>query len=269
MLFARGMTTLAMVISLSVVAQADDKPGMTLPAKEKFHLYVLAGQSNMAGRGKIGPEDKQPHPRVVTLAKDGRWKPAADPLHFDKPIAGVGLGRSFAFELVKKDPTIVIGLVPVAAGGSPIASWEPGGYHGQTKSHPYDDAIKRVKSAMEVGVLKGILWHQGESDSKPELAEVYEEKLTALLVRFRNDLKAPKVPFIIGQLGQFPDKPWNASRTKVDAAHQAVAKKVPLTTFVSSKGLTAMSDNVHFDSKSLREFGRRYAKAYLELMNGK
>ncbi|MFC1509000.1 sialate O-acetylesterase, partial [Candidatus Omnitrophota bacterium] len=55
-------------------------------AKEQFHLYLLIGQSNMAGRGEVGDQDRQSHPRVFTLNKDNIWIPAADPIHFDKPI---------------------------------------------------------------------------------------------------------------------------------------------------------------------------------------
>lgn len=61
----------------------------------KFHVYVLAGQSNMAGRGKPDSESTNAHPRVKVLTKDRRWFPATDPLHFDKSIAGVGPGLAF------------------------------------------------------------------------------------------------------------------------------------------------------------------------------
>jgi len=67
-----------------------------LPTKENFHLFLLVGQSNMAGRGKVTPADKKAHPRVLMLNKAGQWVPAADPLHFDKPrMVGVGLGKTF------------------------------------------------------------------------------------------------------------------------------------------------------------------------------
>lgn len=219
----------------------------------------------MAGRGKVAEEDRKPHPRVLVLGKNGKWQPAVDPLHWDKGSAGVGLGRSFAIALAEKNPDIVIGLIPAACGGSPISTWEPGGYHGQTKSHPYEDAIARAKAAMADGTLRGVLWHQGESDCKPDLAPRYQERLTALFARLQKDLSAPALPVIIGQLGQFDARPWNDERRVVDAAHQAVAKEDKNVDFASSEGLTCKSDNIHFDAKSLREFGRRYADAYLKL----
>jgi hypothetical protein len=257
---------LASWIILVVAAPVTASDPVRLPPKEQFHLFLLVGQSNMAGRGKIDVEDRQPHPRVLMLNKDGQWVPAVAPLHFDKPgVVGVGLGRTFGIEVAEANPNITVGLIPCAAGGSPIASWEPGGYHSQTKSHPYDDAIRRAKAAMEHGTLKGILWHQGESDAQPEKAEVYEQKLHALVARFRKALNAPDVPFLAGQLGQFSERPWSDAKKKVDQALRELPEKIPNTAFIESDGLQHKGDQVHFDAASYREFGRRYAKAYLAM----
>lgn len=251
---------LCSLISLSVVA-AD--PGISLLPKEKFHIFLLAGQSNMAGRGKIEAEDKVPHPRVLVLTQQGEWKSAVAPLHYDKTAAGVGLGCSFAIALTEQDPTVTIGLVPSACGGSSIEAWVPGGYHAQTKSHPYDDAVNRTQTAMAAGVLKGILWHQGESDASNERSAKHARQLRDLINRLRDEFNTPELPFIIGQLGQFAGKPWSKGRHQVDLAQRTVAKEVPHCAFVTSDGLTSNSDQIHFNTKSLHEFGRRYAEAYL------
>lgn len=248
------------------VSLGDDAQLTELPPREQFHLFLLVGQSNMAGRGQMADEDKQPIPRVLKLSKEGTWVPAVDPLHFDKPaVVGVGLGRSFAAQVAAVNPGITIGLIPCAVGGSPIASWEPGGSHASTKTHPWDDALVRAKLALKSGTLKGILWHQGESDSQPELAKVYEQKLHAMIARFRRELNAEHVPFVAGQMGQFSERPWDAAKKLVDAANRNLPLHVPHTAFASSDGLTHRGDQVHFDSKSYRELGRRYAKAYLEI----
>lgn len=236
-----------------------------LPPKEKFHLFLLVGQSNMAGRGVVAAEDKVAHPRVLMLNKDNVWVPAVDPMHFDKTVAGVGLGRTFGLELAAAQPDVTIGLIPCAVGGSPIDTWRPGVFYQATKSHPWDDALRRAKHALPAGTLKGILWHQGESDSSRDLAPAYERKLHDLVARFRKELDAPAVPFIAGQLGQFPDNPWSEFRAVVDRAHRELPAKVKHTAFVSSDGLTHKGDKVHFNAESYREFGRRYAKAYREL----
>ena len=236
-----------------------------LPPKASFHLFLLVGQSNMAGRGVIEPEDKIPHPRVLMLSKEGKWVPALDPMHFDKPAAGVGLGKTFGQLVAEARPEVTIGLIPCAVGGSPIDSWVPGALDEATRTHPWDDMMRRTQVALASGTLKGILWHQGESDAKPELAAAYETKLQALITRFRTDLAAPKLPFLAGQMGRFADVPWTEEKTVVDQAHQALPKKVPHTAFVSAEGLKHKGDQVHFDSASLRELGERYAQVFLNL----
>ncbi|QDV69867.1 Carbohydrate acetyl esterase/feruloyl esterase precursor [Rosistilla carotiformis] len=233
---------------------------------QQFHLFLLVGQSNMAGRGKVADQDTQPHPQVLMFNKANQWVPAKDPLHFDKPgIAGVGLGKTFAIDYAADHPGVTVGLIPCAVGGSSITVWKPGGFHKQTKTHPWDDCQARTKLALPAGTLKGILWHQGESDSGTSSAPGYQEKLIDLVARFRADVGAPEVPFLVGQLGQFADRPWSDSKRMVDAAHRSLPENVPHTAFVPSDGLTPKSDNVHFDAASMREFGHRYYKAYLEL----
>jgi hypothetical protein len=253
------------LLSLVSSSRADESLEIKLPPRENFHLFLLVGQSNMAGRGQVADEDRQPHPRVLTFTKQSKWAPAIDPLHFDKSSVGVGIGRTYGIEIATANPDITIGLIPCAAGGSPISSWEPGGYHSQTKSHPYDDAIKRAKQALEVGVLKGILWHQGESDSLPGPAEVHEQKLHALIARFRRELGVPDVPFIAGQMGQFDERPWSDAKKLVDTAQQSLPAKVAHTAFVNSNGLGHRGDEIHFSTPAYRELGRRYAEAYRNL----
>ena len=233
---------------------------------KNLDLYLLVGQSNMAGRGTVTTEDQKPHPRIWMLNKDEAWVPAVDPMHFDKPkVVGVGLGRSFALALAEKDADAQIGLIPCAHGGSPIDVWVPGAFYKPTDGHPWDDAIRRAKVAMKSGTLKGILWHQGESDSKPELAASYEAKLHDLIARLRAELDAPQVPFIAGQMGQFQERPWSDDKNTVDQAHRTLPDKVPHTGFANSDGLKHRGDEVHFDSASYRELGRRYAEAFLKV----
>jgi Carbohydrate esterase, sialic acid-specific acetylesterase len=225
-----------------------------------LQLFLLTGQSNMAGRGVVEAQDKEPIPRVYVLTKDLEWKPAVDPLHFDKPdIVGVGLARSFARELAKANPPASIGLIPSAFGGTSLEEWKPGG-------KLYNDAVTRARAAMKSGKLRGILWHQGEADSgKEEDARSYRERWTKVIGSLREDLNAANVPVMVGQLGEFYA---GAFARTVDEQLAIIPLQVPKTAFVSSAGLKAKSDNVHFDSPSLREFGRRYAHAFLMLDPG-
>lgn len=235
-----------------------------LPQKEHFQLFLLAGQSNMSGRGKLDAESKKSVPRVLAMNPKLEWQLAIEPLHWDKKAAGVGLGRTFAEIIAAKHPEDSIGLIPAACGGSSITTWVPGGYHKQTDSHPYDDAIKRAKIAMKNGTLKAILWHQGESDSNPKSAALHEARLTALIERFRKDLDSPNLPFIIGQLGHFPGAEANEGKQTIDAAQMAVAKKMKNVTFVNSDGFNTV-DGIHFDTASQRVFAERYAQAYFKI----
>lgn len=237
-----------------------------LPDKESFHLFLLVGQSNMAGRGVVDEAAKTAHPRVLMFDKQREWKPAVDPLHFDKPnIVGVGPGRAFANAVAEANPEIVVGLIPCAVGGSPISAWQAGAFYKSTESHPWDDALARAEVALKDGQLKGILWHQGESDSKPGLVEQYEEKLHELIGRFRAELDALDVPFIVGQMGVFEERPWSEAKHQVDRAHKEVSKKVSRTGFASAEGLNHKGDEVHFDTDSARILGQRYYEAWRAL----
>lgn len=236
----------------------------------KFHLYVLAGQSNMAGRGVPETVDKTPHPRVWMLNKANQWVPATEPMHFDKPdVVGVGPGLTFGKLMAEQaDTTVFIGLIPTAVGGSAIDAWEPGGYHEQTRSHPYVEAINRVQQAQKSGTLQGVLWHQGESDSSPELASGYEQKLIKLIGRFRREFKAPKLPVVAGTLGDFyVDKTPSASQ--INSILRNLPNHERGIACIEATGLTDKGDSTHFDTASARELGRRYAAAMQTLQRNK
>lgn len=254
---------LALVVLPGTHLAAQSASPLVPSEKSQFHLVLLVGQSNMAGRGRISEADQKPHRRVLMLDQSGDWVPAVDPLHFDKPkIVGVGLGKTFGIDYAQANPDVTVGLIPCAVGGSRIDSWQPGGYHPQTKSHPYDDMLQRSSIALRSGTLKAILWHQGESDATAELSEAYAEKLQDLVARLRRDLRASEVPFIAGQMGQFSDRPWTDDLKRVDAAHRNLPTEVSKTGFVSSDGLRHKGDLVHFDAESYRELGHRYFKSY-------
>jgi hypothetical protein len=231
-----------------------------------FHLYLLIGQSNMAGRGEIGPEDTEIHPRVDALDRSNRWVPARDPIHFDKPIAAVGPGLTFGKVMAELDPTTRIGLIPCAVGGSPISTWQPGGYWEQTDSKPYDDAIGRTHIAQQSGILKGILWHQGESDSNKNDAPLYLDRLEALIARLRSELNAPDVPFVAATLGDFVVS-RNGWAQVVNDALCELSQRVKQSACVEATGLDHNGDNLHFSGTSAHELGRRYARAVAQFQD--
>ena len=131
-----------------------------------FHLYLLIGQSNMAGRGEIDSLSTPYNPRILMLTDDNKWIIAKDPLHFDKPkVVGVGPGLAFGEKMLtfEKNKNVKIGLIPCAVGGTSIDMWQPGKDAYDGKYYPYDDAIKRLHIAMQDGVIKGIIWQIGRA----------------------------------------------------------------------------------------------------------
>ncbi len=233
--------------------------------KQHFQLYLLIGQSNMAGRGMVEKEDTLAHPRVFSLDSQEQWIPASEPLHFDKPdVAGVGPGFIFGKAMAEKEPQATIGLIPCAAGGSPIAAWQLGGYHAQTHSYPYDEAVRRAQTAMKDGVLKGILWHQGESDSSPEKAAVYQKKLIQLITNLRDTLGNKNLPVVVGTLGSFYVRKKPDARLINDVLLH-LPKHLPNVEVARAAGLTDQGDSTHFDSASARILGQRYAEKMWEL----
>lgn len=247
------LTVCWLLTSLLVRAQS-------LPQAGKLELYLLIGQSNMAGRGPVDAASKQVNPRILMLDSTNHWVPATDPVHFDKPKAvGVGPGISFAQAMLSEAKSQqAIGLIPCALGGSPLKVWQPGAVY-LKKFHPYEDALSRARLAMQQGTLKGILWHQGESDNDSLHAATYVARLTVLINRLRTDLQLSALPFVAGEIGYF---------NKADYLNKVIGQlpqQVPATAVVSASGLTDKGDKLHFDTASARELGRRYAQAMQQL----
>lgn len=226
-----------------------------------LHLYLLVGQSNMAGRGMVDEEGKKSDPRILMLTKELKWQPATDPLHFDKPIAGVGPGLAFAKAIAEKTPGVRIGLIPCAVGGTSIKLWVPEGFDKFTKTRPYADMLERVKVAQREGVLKGIIWHQGEADRNA--TDAYSGLLAELIERVRKDCGA-EVPFVAGEISSFQSQTED-STMKLNAAIHSLEGKVKQYAWVGSEGLNHKGDQVHYDSASARILGVRFAEKMLSL----
>jgi hypothetical protein len=235
-------------------------PVATLPAKDDFQIYLLMGQSNMVGRDTRFNALPVSDPRVLALDSEDHWVVAKDPIHTDKNIApGVGPGLSFALEMLKTDPKITVGLVPCAVGGTPLQRWTKG-------ADLYEKAISRAKAASQSGVLKGVLWHQGESDSDVKgKADTYEPRLIQMFKDLRNDLNQPNLPIVVAQLGDFVSRAKYPYIETVRAAIEHVPTAVPQSGYASSAGLIDKGDALHFSADAEKEFGIRYAKAMRDL----
>jgi hypothetical protein len=230
--------------------------------EERMDIYLLMGQSNMAGRAPLGEEQAGVIPRCFLLNGEDAWEPAENPLNRYSTIRKglqmqrLGPGYSFARTMLENNPDIRIGLVVNARGGSSIREWAPGTPY-------YNDALRRVRKAMESGELKGILWHQGESDARDT---EYLDKLGALIAALRDDLGAPNLPFVAGQVFYHPKT--RAHTKQINDLLATLPVVVPFTGCVLSDGLTAF-DNLHFDTESALILGERYAGEMLRLLSGR
>ncbi len=183
---------------LAPLSRAENKPA----PKERFHIYLLIGQSNMAGRAKMLPGDEKPIERCFLLNDKDEWEDATNPLNRYSTIRKglemqqIGPGYGFAMAMTKADKNVNIGLVVNAKGGSAIEQWKKG-------SKFYNDAVRRTKEAMKDGTLKGILWHQGEANEKNP--DEYPDKLKELIEDLRKDLGVKDLPFVVGQVNNLPE----------------------------------------------------------------
>ncbi len=233
-------------------------------AQKDMDIFLLIGQSNMAGRGDLEGQ-RIAMDSVYMLDKNNQWVSASEPIHFDKPAAGAGLAASFAVAVRK--PGRKIGLVPCAVGGTRIEAWEPNVVDSATHYISYNDAIARAKIALKSGTLKGILWHQGEGNASKGRYKTYEQNFEVLITNLGRDLSidTENVPVIVGELGYFymakPPLEYNQGMFINSVLHRLAQKKINRYC-VSAAGLTHKGDVTHFDTPSLRELGKRYAEAY-------
>lgn len=164
------------------------------------NIFILAGQSNMAGRGGVRggvwdryvPPECNPNRWILRLNQKLQWEQAHEPLHADIDVhktCGVGPGMAFANAV--RAHLGEVGLVPCAVGGTKIKEWERGGAL-------YMNMVRRAKASMkEGGVIKGLLWYQGESDTVKEAdADSYQANMERLVRDIRLDLQIPTLLII-------------------------------------------------------------------------
>ena len=240
----------------------EEKPEV-IPSKENLWVFILAGQSNMAGRGKVEPMDTIPDPRILTINKTGDLILAKEPLHFYEPtLTGLDCGLSFGKELLKFIPdSVSILLLPTAVGGSAIQQWI--GDETYRNVPLFSNFKEKVTIGKQHGSIKAILWHQGESDAaSPETIDIYDKQLGVLFSKFRVEVENPTLSICFGHLGSFSktDEFWQSINSKMENYQ----KTDPFSYLIQTKDLNHKGDFIHFDSEGYRTMGVRYAKAYIQ-----
>ena len=256
-----------------------------------FHIYLAFGQSNMEGQGDIGQQDKSVDERFQLLwsadagscnqnASKGKWIKAVPPLAHCQG-AKLGPADYFGRTMVEKtDSQIKVGIISVAVAGCSIKLFDKDNYKSYVSSqqsqswmiqrinayggNPYGRLIEMAKKAQEEGVIKGIIFHQGETDAgdgqwPSNVKRVYDNIIKDLGL-------GSDIPFLAGEV----------LRSGVSSGANNNIAKLPQQSknfyVVSSEGFNqALGDgqNVHFTSQEYRDFGKRYAEKMIEVLGDK
>lgn len=236
----------------------------SMPSKENFHIYIMAGQSNMAGRGIISPSDTISSPRILVLNTDHKWVFAKEPLHHYEPTrTGLDCGLSFGKKLAGSlSDKITIGIVPCAIGGSSIEQWLYDSTYRNVAL--YTNFKTKIEEAKKSGVIKGILWHQGESNSGIKSYPLFKSRLKECIEKMRKDIGNASLPFYAGLLGSFLKSNEFPKSKEVNSDLRSLSLEIKNMYIIETSDLKPKSDTIHFDSPSQREMGRRFAKSILQ-----
>ncbi|MEJ2612547.1 MAG: sialate O-acetylesterase, partial [Candidatus Thiodiazotropha sp.] len=260
----------AVISMLSMPASAEPDPN--------FHIYLMIGQSNMEGAATIEAQDRVTNSRVMVLqdencsmlgASYGQWRVASPPLIRCLGNLGLGPGDTFGKTMADhSDSNVTIGLVGAAYGGQKIEYFlkncdaynacapsfgsTPNNFHGG-----YAWLLDLAKKAQQKGVIKGVIFHQGESNTGDQN---WPSRVNQLVTDLRNDLGIRNVPFIAGEL------PY----TGCCSSHNTLIRQLPSIIsnahYVTAEGLN-IHDEYHWDSAGVREMGYRYANKMLQLVD--
>lgn len=260
--------------------------GMTTFAQDaNFHIYLCLGQSNMEGNAKVEEQDTVAvDSRFQVLAAvdcpnlgrtKGNWYKAVPPLA--RCYTGLTPGDYFGRAMVANLPSNVrVGIINVAVGGCRIELFDKDNYQFYVETspdwlknmvkeyggNPYARLVEMAKLAQKDGVIKGILLHQGESNTNDKdwplkVKGVYDNLLNDL------GLSAANVPLLAGEVVHADQNGVCASmNTIIDSLPQVI----PTAHVISSAGCPAAFDNLHFTAEGYRMLGARYAAKMLSIL---
>ena len=266
------------LLMLATIANAAPDPN--------FHIYIAYGQSNMEGNATNFDKnvDGKEHPRVKMFATTscsnlgrptvGEMYPAVPPMF--KCNAGLSPADWFGRHMADSLPDVTIGIIPVAQGGTSIRLFDPDDYKAYiasaadwlqsgVKAYGNDgNAMGRIievaKKAQEKGVIKGFIFHQGETDGgmsnwEQIVKKTYEYMLDQL------GLEAEETPFVAGEMVD------GGSCAGFNSRVHNLSNYIANFSYASSKGYGSKGDGLHFTVEGYRGMGQRYAQEMLKLIN--
>lgn len=265
----------ALLIPMSTLAYSQDP---------NFHIYLAFGQSNMEGHARFEPQDTIVDSRFQVMAAvdcpdlgrtKGNWYTAAPPL--TRCRTGLTPTDYFGRTLLENLPNnIRVGVINVSVGGCKIELFDKDNYEEYVSSspdwlknmvkeydgNPYGRLVEMAKLAQKDGVIKGILMHQGESNTGDEewpakVKIVYDNLLKDL------GLEANSVPLLAGEMVSAEQGGRCASMNEIIATLPEV---VPQAHIISSENCEAVRDGLHFSAAGYRELGSRYGEKMLSLL---
>ncbi len=268
----------------------------TAAPNPNFHIYIAYGQSNIAGNGDIVPSEDQDKysEKFLMLAshnanasqrsgktnqsiKTGEWYTAIPPMFH--PFENLSPADYFGRAMVDSLPGVTVGIIPVAIGAVSIRAFDKDQYESYFKgdgkdimswgwpkdydNNPPGRILELAKKAKEVGVIKGFIFHQGESDGtdanwRKTVYKTYKDVIDAL------GLDENEVPFVAGELLQEGQNCCSSKNGGIAQLKQNF-KKFGLA---SSKGLQGNGkDPYHFGRAGVIELGKRYCSEMLKLID--
>ncbi len=252
-------------------------------AADHYDCYVLAGQSNMDGRGQnsdLSKADVKSVKKAImfynnpplttpnwTSLAPGYSRPPKYRGKLPSPTFGPEIG--FTLHMQKQRPKHKIAIIKASEGGTNlrkdwlISQSKKFSEHG----HCYRNLIETIRTSTQklkaeghTFTIQAMLWHQGESDSKAD-PKTHQKRLTNLIATVREDCGVPNLPVVLGQVVD------NGRRDKVRTAIKATSKAVANVGLVTVENLTTWDPGTHFDAASQLKLGQRFADEALRLIN--
>jgi len=273
-----GLLFIATLFLLNLKSFSQDK---------NFYIFLCFGQSNMEGNARAEAQDSIVDSRFQVLETvdcenlgrtKGKWYPAVPPLA--RCRTGLTPADYFGRTMVAALPSNVrVGVINVSVAGCKIELFDKDNYQSYAATaptwmtsiikdyggNPYAYLVEMAKLAQKDGVIKGILLHQGESNTNDSLwpqkvKTIYNNLLTDL------NLKSTSVPLLAGEVVNADQGGVCASMNKIIGTLPGV---IPTAHVISSAGCPDSRDNLHFNAEGYRKFGKRYAATMLSVMGYK